>query len=79
MDKEKNVSFTTPTVNPGLSTDLNTERHSRNPIFQFLNASENLCLQLVDPETSKPIYSLTIEENVTSLLEKENEEHLSSE
>lgn len=77
MDKEKNASFTTPTVNPGLSTDLNTERHSRNPIFQFLNASENLCLQLVDPETSKPIYSLTIEENVTSLLEKENESILS--
>lgn len=77
MDKQENTNSVTPTVNPAKTADLTTQKSEKNPIFEFLKTSENLCLQLIDPESTKPIYSLTIEENVTSLLERENESILS--
>lgn len=64
-----------PTVNQ--EKVIGSQNQKNNPVLEFLNQSENLCLRLVDPETSSPIYNLTIKENVMTLLEKDNESLLS--
>ncbi|KAL6936377.1 hypothetical protein ACO0OL_002577 [Hanseniaspora opuntiae] len=75
MDKQDEKISVTPTVNQ--EKVLGSQKPKKNPVLEFLNQSENLCLRLVDPETSSPIYNLTINENVISLLEKDNESLLS--
>lgn len=75
MDKKDEKVPVISTVNQEINSG--SQKQHKNPVLEFLNQSENLCLQLVDPETSNPIYNLTIQENVTSLLEKDNESILS--